>query len=619
MRAAVSQPSSTRGAIDQAHAVFLRNRMTKSSAKRRPRLTTSTPLRDTDVRRTRLIDESSSFTALKAGRLHSASVQRWILVVLTCGCLAPFLNEAFHVDDPLFLWTAKQIVKHPINPYGFSVVWYSTAMGMAQVTKNPPLASYFLAAIGSWAGWSERVLHLAFLLPLLAVMLSVHQMAKEMTRSPLLAAIITLVSPGFLLSATSVMSDVPMLALWLLAIIFWKNGIEQTRVLLLVSSAVLIGVCSLTKYFGVSLIPLLFLYSVWRDRRVRTWALYFLIPILMLGAYQWWTRSLYGEGSLSSVASYVSYARNDNSSSTMGSVLVALSFAGGCVLSALFLIPWLWSRKWIVAATAFAVLATTAIVLGWVPVENAFPDEHRVLLAAQLGLFILGGLSVIWLAFSDFWRKRDADSMLLLAWVLGTYVFAAFLNWTVNGRSILPMIPAVALLIARRFDYLKKPREAYAAIVPLAACLIISLWVTAGDAALANSARRAAADVRTRGAHGMKRILFSGHWGFQYYMDLLGGEAIDASQTVPTVLDLVVVPRNNSNPVHLKSGEPIGTVSKPIRTYATTMQPDVAAGFYSSVWGPMPYVFTRVPDDQYDLYQFSGLVGMGQSEGVPQP
>ena len=225
----------------------------------------------------------------------------------------------------------------------------------------------------------------------------------------------------------------------------------------------------------------------------------------------------------------------------------------------------------------------------------------------------------MWLAFSDFWRNRDADSVLLLGWVLGTFIFAAFLNWTVNGRSILPMIPAVALLIARRLDFLQAPRAAYVVIFPLAASLIISMWVTAGDAALANSARTAAADIRTSASHDMKRILFAGHWGFQYYMDLLGGEAIDAAQTVPTAFDLVVVPRNNSNQVHLKSGIPIGTLSKPITINATTMQPDVGAGFYSSVWGPMPYVFAPVPDDQYDLYQFSGLVRPEQTESLPQP
>src|SRR5262245_50601549 len=72
--------------------------------------------------------------------LRSIAVHRWILITLTCACLLPFINEAFHIDDSLFLWVAKQIVKDPFNPYGFPVVWYGTAMPMSEVTKNPPLA-----------------------------------------------------------------------------------------------------------------------------------------------------------------------------------------------------------------------------------------------------------------------------------------------------------------------------------------------------------------------------------------------------------------------------------------------------------------------------------------------
>ena len=48
-----------------------------------------------------------------------------ILIAVTIAALAPFLNKAFHIDDPLFLWMAQQIVKHPVDPYGFSVNWAS--------------------------------------------------------------------------------------------------------------------------------------------------------------------------------------------------------------------------------------------------------------------------------------------------------------------------------------------------------------------------------------------------------------------------------------------------------------------------------------------------------------
>src|SRR2546422_5508119 len=48
-----------------------------------------------------------------------------LLVLITAAALAPFLNKAFHIDDPLFLWMAQQIAKHPLDPYGFDVNWSS--------------------------------------------------------------------------------------------------------------------------------------------------------------------------------------------------------------------------------------------------------------------------------------------------------------------------------------------------------------------------------------------------------------------------------------------------------------------------------------------------------------
>lgn len=36
---------------------------------------------------------------------------------------------------------------------------------MAEVLKNPPGVSYFIALFGGWFGWSEWVLHVAFLIP----------------------------------------------------------------------------------------------------------------------------------------------------------------------------------------------------------------------------------------------------------------------------------------------------------------------------------------------------------------------------------------------------------------------------------------------------------------------
>jgi len=53
-------------------------------------------------------------------------------VAITAAALAPFLNKAFHIDDPLFIWMAQQIAKHPFDHYGFYVNWVSFRQSVCQ-------------------------------------------------------------------------------------------------------------------------------------------------------------------------------------------------------------------------------------------------------------------------------------------------------------------------------------------------------------------------------------------------------------------------------------------------------------------------------------------------------
>ena len=76
----------------------------------------------------------------------------------------------------------------------------------------------------------------------------------------------------------------------------------------------------------------------------------------------------------------------------------------------------------------------------------------------QLLLFIVGGISVLALAISDLWRRRDADSVLMAAWVIGPFV-AAYLDWSVNARVVLPLIPAAAIVMARRLERAQQPHR----------------------------------------------------------------------------------------------------------------------------------------------------------------
>jgi hypothetical protein len=526
--------------------------------------------------------------------LHS----RALLTALTIICLLPFCGKAFHIDDPMFLWPAQQVVKHPLDPYGFKVLWYMKPMLMSEVATNPPLASYYIAMVASVIGWSEKALHFAFLLPALAVILGTYSLARRFTRNPLLAAAATLLAPGFLVSSTNVMCDTMMLAAWILATLLWLKGFDRKMPLLLLASATFIAVASLTKYYAVALILLLLAYSIARDRRVGLWILYLLLPLCVLVAYQYGTQLLYGKGLLLQAVDYANHERVDFGGH-IAKTFVGLSFLGGCAISALFFAPVLWSRRTLLFGSIAAGLAILLCAMGWIHVSVfELVQDNRASLSAQFVLFITAGISILALAFLDWRKRRDADSLFLALWVLGTFVFATFVNWTVNGRSVLPLIPAAAILLARRFD-LGRPRL-LAAVVPLAAAAIVSVWVTSADARLADSAREAAQYVRDHPAPG-KNTSFEGHWGFQYYMQLFGFAPLDFDTYEIQDGNLVVIPENSTNtramPPQIVASQSIYSID--VNLGVTTMGSAMGAGFYSDAEGPLPYAFGPAPPERY--------------------
>ena len=291
-----------------------------------------------------------------------------LLAAATVLCLIPFSGRAFHVDDTLFVWAAQNIAKHPLNPYGYQLIWEFTRVPMSDVTQNPPLASYYGAVVGSAAGWSERALHLGFLPIALALVLGTYRLAQRFTRYPLLAALATLLTPGLLVSASSVMCDVMMLAIWVWAAIFWIEGLEPRQPLFLIISGVLIALAALTKYFGVSLVVLLLAYSLVRERRIGSWLVYLLIPVAALFGYQLWTASLYGHGLLLGAAGYAEKQRALVGSSRLARALEGLSYAGGCALPALVFAPLIWSRKRLLVGIVLSVLGGLSIALSWVTI-----------------------------------------------------------------------------------------------------------------------------------------------------------------------------------------------------------------------------------------------------------
>ncbi|HME72720.1 MAG TPA: hypothetical protein VKM54_23060, partial [Myxococcota bacterium] len=130
------------------------------------------------------------------------------LLLLTLALLLPFIRKPLHVDDPMYVWTAKHIVEHPVDFYGLDANWRGIVEPMAVFNHNPPGVSYWLALVGALLGWSEPALHTGMLVPAVLAIVGVFLLARSLGAPPGLASLSLLAMPGFLVSATTLMADV---------------------------------------------------------------------------------------------------------------------------------------------------------------------------------------------------------------------------------------------------------------------------------------------------------------------------------------------------------------------------------------------------------------------------
>ncbi len=286
---------------------------------------------------------------------------------------------------------------------------------MWKVTENPPLTSYYIALAGGILGWSEAILHAAFLLPAVTVIVGTFRLARYFCESPMLAALATFFTPVFLISCTTVMCDVPMLAFWIWAVVFWVEGLQQNNARKLLAAAVLLALALVTKYYSICLIPLLCTYSFAARR-----------PVALLDGCHFYQSlvvfvfSLSTGDALAIMALYPLFSATDYGlSKEMGgfvfssACLIGVAFTGGCIATALFFAPLLWQKKtWIFLIVAIPIAGVVFFDHGLLEKYKLLAGSTRMAVQFQLVILATTGLSVLVLAFLRIFRKhRDARNL----------------------------------------------------------------------------------------------------------------------------------------------------------------------------------------------------------------
>lgn len=539
--------------------------------------------------------------------------ERLLLILLTLALSLPFLGKAVHIDDPVVLQVAANVIEDPLDPYKGEMDWFGHLLPLWRVTTNPPLLSYWLAPAALLSGSSEWALHLAmapFLLMMAAAMLLLARRFTDRAWLPLLFA---LTSPAVWVSM-NLMRDVPAAALTWLGVALFVRGTDRERVSLLAVGSALCGLAALTKYSAAVGIPLLAVYPLLKGRRR---CVFWIWPAagLLAGwiAMSWF---LYGQAH----PFYLLTGQHPNSPTPLlGKFSGAMTTVGSAVFLTPALIAACGRRRRVAAGAAAAAVVMSLWALG--PAPGAQYLFWVVVGAAFLFLCLFAGAVDSAPLFSTrTWADPEragavSDSAFLLTWAAACLAFSVLF---VQFQAVRHLIPAVAPLVLLSFRALGRTRHRSAlsrwtegAGVAVLLCLQISAGLLVGfaDSQYASAYRDFARNAAGRWKSERFVTWYVGHWGWMHYAQRAGFRQMHRDGPLPQPGDVLLWPeRVHVGDAFARSGdlrerlELIEAREYGSRLPVRTMNFRCAA-FYALVRRNLPYCVQTIPLETMRVYR----------------
>jgi len=538
-----------------------------------------------------------------------ARCEAWWVALWCVVPLVPFVSKAVSIDAPVFLAVAHQILAHPLDPYGFQMVWDPTSADAWVFNRNPPLLSYYLAGWIRLFGESDTLLHAAMLPISLFAGLSFLGIARRVAGAGVGPVFLLVATPAYLVLATTLMLDVPVLAFLLFGVYALLRGSEGGRVGWQWVAGFAAAAAGLTKYVGFCAAPLLGA-GVWLlvPRRAAALLRVLAPPLLIWALWGVYTAHLYGTPHFAG-SSDVVLGRGRFAADEFWNHVFSAPIYHGC---ALFFPLFLWGVA-LLRGNYQTGLAVAGVIAGTLVVRFVLPDgepSRRFPIEVDEATFGAIGCAsglYLWGMFlrPTRLRARGVDRFLLL-WFGGVLCFTLFLNWHVNAADALLAAPAAILLVWREPELRPRPR---ALVVWLSLLMPLSLLLATADFEQANVYRTAAERIAAEIGDRPGRRYFVGHWGLQHYLQRQGFEAVVPPQYGRSDLEVgdwvatarnvsqLDVSRNMAEYEYQQVWSWEFDSAIPLRT----TNADASGGFYSHQTGYVPFAWTRKPLDTVTL------------------
>jgi len=540
---------------------------------------------------------------LKNKKIHLLVI--FIAVVLTH---LPFLHQAFNIDAPHFIYMARQINSSPLLPYSYSINWHGTVQSGFQIMANPPLFGYYLAGVTAFFGEKELPLNASMIFFSIIACISMYFLARRFTKYPLLASLLLLATPAFMVNSHTVMADTAFLAFCLVSLAFFIYALDNNRVFMLILSGIFAGICCLVKYNGLSVFAIFLLYAASQKKflNIKSWVPVF-IGFFIFSLWCFASFKLYGKVHpfiLFDVPGKYTYAHKYMVAIKL---ICQVSYLGG---AAVFPVACLIFRRRGLSDRAFFILSL-ALAAFIAVISTILLGYHGINLLLAV-VFLTAGFYFICLTAKFVLNKeRNSDDIFLAAWFFGMIIFNAVFT-AVNVRYFLiALAPAIFLFF--RLSYRFNASRMFYAVV-LTATFLTGAAVSSADYVFADTYRNFAQKEADVFKNSNNKIRFAGHWGFQYYMEKEGFIALSEDDTMvnkgdkiiaallpwPEGLDKSITDRMKlTGKVNVNSFLPIRVMSRAGH-----------ANFYSyvnfpAVIGFLPYSFSSAEVETFLIYDIN--------------
>jgi hypothetical protein len=522
-------------------------------------------------------------TADAPPRLRSALACAWPAMVLAGLLLAPFLNTPFTIDDPLYLREAQHVLTDPLHPQAFKMVWnFENWRPVSEILPGGVFVPYVLVptALAGCKDWVGHVTELALLLAALWVSaLAALRLGLDRQQARLVA-LLTATCPAVLGMAGTVMPDIEAMLLAMLGmerVLCWRDrrkwhqALAATGWLTLAAltrahTIVILGAAAVLLLDGITREALRASFKVFPMRFLPV----VLTPIAFLA---------------------VSTALADPNSEGENLLAIMLRLPGsahafiqnGCAFLAHWLlvvpltIPWLVLRfrriPPMLVSLALLAASVASVRLGWV----AF--------AAAATLVVLA--DIVW----DALQRRDRIQLALWLWLSLAVPVVIYVH--LPSKYLLPSVPAAAMLVVRLIPEARPATARWLIRAVVTAGTVLGLLILLGIRDLAETQRRAVAELiepRTKlGEH----VWFAGHWGFQWYAEEAGASPVTLEPPLPEAGETIVVSEIDFAYIartwaHRQVVRHFCYASSRI---GRVMDSQGGAGFFSNPFGYLPWVW----------------------------